>query len=187
MASHRSMSIAFSFHKPTSTASVVGSSNQGKRQPNLRREKKSERSVGAAQELSGKLRQLGTEQVLQFEREGHVCVRGLFDGEEMGVLGAAVSGAADREKLNAYRHRVAVLCPGVDPFSLHSIAEAEVVIRQQVVGDFLQLFTVAWFESRAGNSWDLIEFGTVCVCGEDRGQMNSDSCRALICIRSRSM
>lgn len=44
-----------------------------------------------------------------------MCVRGLFDAEEMGALGAAVSGAADRERLSAYRHRVAVLCPGMDP------------------------------------------------------------------------
>lgn len=61
-------------------------------------------------------------------------MRGLFDGEEMAALAAAVNDAAKREKLNAYRHRVAVLCPGVDPFSLHSIAEAEAVIRQQVAG-----------------------------------------------------
>jgi hypothetical protein len=61
-------------------------------------------------------------------------VRGLFDAEEVGALGAAVSGAADREKPSAYRHRVAVLCPGVGPFSFYSIAEAEAVIRQHVAG-----------------------------------------------------
>lgn len=78
-------------------------------------------------------RQLGSEQLLQFERDGHVCVPALFDGDEMAALASAVTDAARREKLNAYRHRVAVLCPGVDPFSLRSIADAEAVIRQQVV------------------------------------------------------
>lgn len=73
-----------------------------------------------------------SEQLLQFEREGHSCVRSLFDATEMASLEAAVSAAAARERLNSYRHRVAVLCPGVDPFSLHSVSEAESVIRMKV-------------------------------------------------------
>ena len=60
------------------------------------------------------------------------CVRNLFDATEMASLEATVSAAAARERLNSYRHRVAVLCPGVDPFTLHSVSEAEAVIRQKV-------------------------------------------------------
>lgn len=76
---------------------------------------------------------LATEQLLRFERQGHISVPQLFDRDEMTALAGSVTEAAKRERLNAYRHRVAVLCPGVDPFSLHSIADAEAVIRQQVV------------------------------------------------------
>lgn len=80
----------------------------------------------------GELQARSSEQLLQFEREGHSCVRNLFDATEMASLEATVSAAAARERLNSYRHRVAVLCPGVDPFSLHSVSEAESVIRMKV-------------------------------------------------------
>jgi hypothetical protein len=125
------------FYKPGSrvvgvVSSVCGGGGGGRwgpvrRQGSVVRVEEKQRSVGGGEEAK-----LGCGQLLQFEREGHVCVRGLFGAEEMGALGVAVSSAADRERLSAYRHRVAVLCPGVDPFSLHSIAEAEAVIRQQV-------------------------------------------------------
>lgn len=41
--------------------------------------------------------------------------------------------AAESQKLNAYRHRVAVLCPGVDPFSVKTIQEAQSIIRLKVL------------------------------------------------------
>ncbi|KAG0615216.1 hypothetical protein M758_5G024000 [Ceratodon purpureus] len=144
-AAHQSMS-PVSLHKPTRIPGIVSCSlgrrdgvgvMQPKRQVGLR--------DGGKKEVKREVQErLGSEQLLKFEREGHVCVRGLFDEEEMGALAAAVSGGASREKLNAYRHRVAVLCPGVDPFSLHSVAEAEAVIRQQGTDElgFLQCFNL---------------------------------------------
>lgn len=140
VAPHRSVLSPFPFHKPRCIASRVSSSH-GKRSnpgpvpaPRQSKFRVTERAETQRRSVDDSPAKLGSAQLLQFEREGHVCVRGLFDGEEMGALAGAVNDAARREKLNAYRHRVAVLCPGVDPFSLHSIAEAEAVIRQQVAG-----------------------------------------------------
>ena len=111
---------------PSSSSSSSSSSSRGSRQ---QRE-----SLPRRNELKPKeeLQARSSEQLLQFEREGHSCVRNLFDATEMASLEATVSAAAARERLNSYRHRVAVLCPGVDPFSLHSVSEAESVIRKKV-------------------------------------------------------
>ena len=106
---HRAVSRHSSFltHKPTRIASAV-SSSQGRRssarqvppkaQPSLRIEENSELRRRSAEESPAKFRALGSERLLQFEREGHLCVRGLFDGAEMGALGVAVSAAANKEK-----------------------------------------------------------------------------------------
>jgi hypothetical protein len=53
-----------------------------------------------------------------------------------------VTEAAESQKLNAYRHRVAVLCPGVDPFSVKTIQEAQNIIRLKVL---LLLLSVSIF------------------------------------------
>ena len=108
------------------TSSSSSSSSRGSRQ---QRESLSRRNELKPKE---ELQARSSEQLLQFEREGHSCVRNLFDATEMASLEATVSAAAARERLNSYRHRVAVLCPGVDPFSLHSVSEAESVIRKKV-------------------------------------------------------
>jgi hypothetical protein len=110
---------------PPSSSSSSSSSRVSRQQ----RESLSRRNEPKPKE---ELQARSSEQLLQFEREGHSCVRNLFDATEMVSLEAAVSAAAARERLNSYRHRVAVLCPGVDPFSLHSVSEAESVIRNKV-------------------------------------------------------
>lgn len=73
------------------------------------------------------------QQLLDFERQGHLCARAFFNPQELSSLEACVTEAAESQKLNAYRHRVAVLCPGVDPFSVKTIQEAQNIIRLKVL------------------------------------------------------
>jgi hypothetical protein len=94
------------------------------------------------------------QQLLDFERQGHLCARAFFNPQELSSLEACVTEAAESQKLNAYRHRVAVLCPGVDPFSVKTIQEAQNIIRLKGTDElgFLQTFNLHQ-RSQAVREW----------------------------------
>lgn len=94
------------------------------------------------------------QQLLDFERQGHLCARAFLNPQELSSLEACVTEAAESQKLNAYRHRVAVLCPGVDPFSVTTIQEAQNIIRLKGTDElgFLQTFNLHQ-RSQAVREW----------------------------------
>ena len=84
------------------------------------------------------------EEQLRYEREGHVCIRSAVGGMEMNPMVKAVTQEIMARRLEAYRHRVSVLCPGVNAGELQDIEECKRALKkhsQEDVG-FLQTFNL---------------------------------------------
>eukprot|EP00850_Spirogloea_muscicola_P008577 SM000046S16358 [mRNA] locus=s46:151657:153958:- [translate_table: standard] len=83
-------------------------------------------------------------QQLEFERKGHICVRGLLSPSEAAMAAPDLLAAADRSMLQALRHRVEVLCPGADPLSVNDVRAAEKLLQRKAVDKvgFLQIFNL---------------------------------------------
>ncbi len=54
---------------------------------------------------------LALPQLLRYERKGHVATRGVLAAAELSAFVAPLSDALAAHRLDAFRHRVAVLCP----------------------------------------------------------------------------
>lgn len=84
------------------------------------------------------------EECLRYEREGHTCIRGAVDAMEMIPMVKALSGEIMSRRMEAYRHRVSVLCPQVDARELRDVEDAKRALKkhsQEDVG-FLQTFNL---------------------------------------------
>ncbi|XP_024545363.1 uncharacterized protein LOC112351534 [Selaginella moellendorffii] len=84
------------------------------------------------------------EQQLEFARKGHVCIRRLFSSAEIKLLRQRIQVqiCKEEEMLAAYKHRVSVLCPGIDLRSVQSVKQARALIQSKGNDDlgFLQMF-----------------------------------------------
>lgn len=72
------------------------------------------------------------EQLLHFERKGHLCLRQFFSQTQVQALEPLLMQSMDLNMLNAFRHRISVLCPGIDPFSVKTVKQAENLISSKV-------------------------------------------------------
>ena len=89
------------------------------------------------------------EEQLHYEREGHVCIRRAVEGVEMIPMVKAVTGEIIARRLEAYRHRVSVLCPDARTTELKDVEECKRALKkhsQEDVG-FLQTFNLHRNES----------------------------------------
>ena len=91
-------------------------------------------------------RDVTLEEQLQFERKGHVCIRAILTHDEAKKMVTDLIKETKLRQLEAYRHRISVLCPGFggDPMDVNSEADALEVLRKhsdEEVG-FLQTFNL---------------------------------------------
>ena len=89
-------------------------------------------------------RDVTLQEQLAFERKGHVCVRGVLSNDEAKGMVSELIRETKARQLEAYRHRIAVLCPDQDPTRVQNEAEALDVLRKhsdEEVG-FLQTFNL---------------------------------------------
>ena len=89
-------------------------------------------------------RDVTVQEQLAFERKGHVCVRGVLSNDEAKGMVSELIRETKARQLEAYRHRIAVLCPDQDPTRVRDEAEALDVLRKhsdEEVG-FLQTFNL---------------------------------------------
>lgn len=87
---------------------------------------------------------LAVEQLLSFERKGHILLRSFLPQTSVEQLHTAIQPLVQQRELAALQHRVRVLCPGVNAQSLRSSAAAVSVLQRQAedaVG-FLQFFNL---------------------------------------------
>jgi hypothetical protein len=97
---------------------------------------------------------LSAAQLLRFERKGHVATRRVLSPEELTPFVAPLTDALSAHRLDAYRHRVAVLCPrdvATSAAALRSVEEARALLRRHAGGGggsgdddvgFLQVFNL---------------------------------------------
>jgi len=93
----------------------------------------------------GEQRRVSAEEALQYERNGHVCIRGAVSPPtDMNPMVKAVSGEIMARRLEAYKHRVSVLCPGVGAEAVTSVEEARKILKKHSKEDvgFLQTFNL---------------------------------------------
>ena len=89
-------------------------------------------------------RRVTPEETLRYEREGHTCVRNAVDAMDMIPMVRACTREIMARRLEAYRHRVSVLCPGVNANALSDVEDAKRALKkhsQEEVG-FLQTFNL---------------------------------------------
>jgi len=81
-------------------------------------------------------------QLLRWERDGFIVTRRCLPAAAVLELKPEIESAIQEQKLAALRHRVRVLCPGVDPGSIKSTTEALRTIQRKGSDDlgFLQFF-----------------------------------------------
>ena len=99
-------------------------------------------------------RDVSLQELLAYERKGHVCIRGVLSQDEARPMVSDLIRETKARQLDAYRHRISVLCPGVDADAVASEAEAlDVLARgsEEEVG-FLQTFNLHRPTRRAGAS-----------------------------------
>ncbi|EFJ47584.1 hypothetical protein VOLCADRAFT_91857 [Volvox carteri f. nagariensis] len=82
--------------------------------------------------------------LLRYERDGFVVTRRLLQPEHLAALRAACEVEVSARRLESFRHRVRVLCPGVDPATLTSEAEVEQALQNHATDalGFLQFFNL---------------------------------------------
>ncbi|GIL75969.1 hypothetical protein Vretimale_5627 [Volvox reticuliferus] len=82
--------------------------------------------------------------LLRFERDGFVVTRRLMPADQLTSLRAACEGEVSARRLESLRHRVRVLCPGVDPAILTSEMEMREALQKHATDDlgFLQFFNL---------------------------------------------
>ncbi|KAG2486954.1 hypothetical protein HYH03_014451 [Edaphochlamys debaryana] len=82
--------------------------------------------------------------MLRFERDGFVVTRSLLSGGTIDSLRHACEGEVAGRKLESLRHRIRVLCPNIDPNSIHDEAEAREVLDELATDElgFLQFFNL---------------------------------------------
>tara|TARA_B110000977_G_scaffold53398_1_gene72557 strand:+ start:27743 stop:29107 length:1365 start_codon:yes stop_codon:yes gene_type:complete len=101
-------------------------------------------SQGSEVFLSSGDRTVTMQEQLHFERKGHVCVRDILSNDEAKGMVSDLIKETKARQLEAYRHRIAVLCPTQDPMSVHTEQEALAVLKKhsdEEVG-FLQTFNL---------------------------------------------
>lgn len=89
-------------------------------------------------------RDVSLQEMLAYERKGHVCIRGVLSQDEARPMVSDLIRETKARQLDAYRHRISVLCPGVDADAVASEAEAlDILARssEEEVG-FLQTFNL---------------------------------------------
>lgn len=94
-------------------------------------------------------------ETLRYEREGHTCIRNAVDAMDMIPMVRACTSEIMARRLEAYRHRVSVLCPGVDANALLDVEEAKRALTkhsQEEVG-FLQTFNLHRDEGSAARDF----------------------------------
>ncbi|GAQ88817.1 hypothetical protein KFL_004610120 [Klebsormidium nitens] len=133
------------------TVNNVEKQSPGKLQKNIKHVVKNEAEGEASKQLDGRWKEavdtevkVSLKQLLQFERTGHVLVRQLVPEEAMEECAEEIWAAAREQELEAYRHRVAVLCPGVDASSVSNIEQALAVLAEHATDElgFLQMFNL---------------------------------------------
>ena len=89
-------------------------------------------------------REATIEEQLAFERKGHACVRGVLTHEEAADMVSVLIRETNARTLEAYRHRVEVLCPRVDLASIRSVDDARNALAAESEEDvgFLQTFNL---------------------------------------------
>jgi len=89
-------------------------------------------------------REATIEEQLAFERKGHACVRGVLTHEEAAGMVSVLIRETNARTLEAYRHRVEVLCPRVDLASIRSVDDARNALAAESEEDvgFLQTFNL---------------------------------------------
>ena len=89
-------------------------------------------------------REITLAEQLAFERKGHVCVRGVLRPDEASEMVAALIKETKARQLEAFRHRVSVLCPGFDASRVTTVAEAMEVLERHSTEEvgFLQTFNL---------------------------------------------
>lgn len=89
-------------------------------------------------------REVSVMEQLAFERKGHVCIRGILTQDEATEMVSGLIKETKARQLEAFRHRVSVLCPGYDPSLVNSPADAMAILEahsDEEVG-FLQTFNL---------------------------------------------
>ena len=85
------------------------------------------------------------QECLHYERNGHVCIRkAIDDAFACNPMVRALTTEIMSRRLEAYQHRVAVLCPGVNARDIQSVDDAKSALKkhsQEDVG-FLQTFNL---------------------------------------------
>jgi hypothetical protein len=59
-------------------------------------------------------REVTVKEQLAFERKGHVCIRGIIKPDEASEMVSGLIKETKARQLEAFRHRISVLCPGQD-------------------------------------------------------------------------
>ncbi len=88
------------------------------------------------------LRQLSDAELLRFERDGHLSTPGLLPTSDVAALRDHLAPVTERQRLSALRHRVRVLCPGVQAAPPATEQQALRLLRQHGVDElgFIQVF-----------------------------------------------
>ncbi|PNH02541.1 hypothetical protein TSOC_011470, partial [Tetrabaena socialis] len=94
--------------------------------------------------------------LLRYERDGFVVTRRLLAMEGVTALRASCEYESQARRLESLRHRVRVLCPGVDAAGLTSEAEARAALKRHATDElgFLQVFNL--HRSNAGVGRDCL-------------------------------
>ncbi|KXZ56249.1 hypothetical protein GPECTOR_1g217 [Gonium pectorale] len=100
--------------------------------------------AAAARQPSASIPRLPDSLLLRYEREGFVQTPRLLQPEQMSSLRASCEQLVASRRLDSLRHRIRVLCPGVDPDSVTSEAEARAALEDHATDDlgFLQFFNL---------------------------------------------
>ncbi|GLC33176.1 hypothetical protein PLESTB_000362400 [Pleodorina starrii] len=87
---------------------------------------------------------LSDSMLLRYERDGFVVTRRLLPVDQLTTLRSACEAEVSQRRLESFRHRVRVLCPGVDPASLTSEAEVRDALQNHATDSlgFLQFFNL---------------------------------------------
>lgn len=82
--------------------------------------------------------------LLRYERDGFVVTRRLLPTDQLASLRTSCEVEVSGRRLESLRHRVRVLCPGVDHASLHSEADLQGALDSQATDSlgFLQFFNL---------------------------------------------
>jgi len=89
-------------------------------------------------------RDISAAESLHYERNGHVCIRQAVDGFACNPMVRALTTEIMSRRLEAYRHRVAVLCPSVNSKDIVTIDDAKRALKKHSKEDvgFLQTFNL---------------------------------------------